>query len=87
MTRIATTKMSSKGQVVIPENMRQELGLDSGSQFVVLAENGVIVLKSIEVPSLDEFSGLIAKTRKAAKKAGLTKANIKQAIAEAREAK
>ncbi|MBI5525368.1 MAG: AbrB/MazE/SpoVT family DNA-binding domain-containing protein [Deltaproteobacteria bacterium] len=32
--------MSSKGQVVIPETVRNELGLKTGSQFVVLGRGG-----------------------------------------------
>jgi AbrB family looped-hinge helix DNA binding protein len=35
MKTISTTKMSSKGQIVIPEAIRKELGLKSGAQFVV----------------------------------------------------
>ena len=46
MSRIATTKMSSKGQVVIPEEMRKRLHLESGHQFVVIAENDTIILKN-----------------------------------------
>ena len=87
MSRIATTKMSSKGQVVIPENVRQELGLESGAQFVVIAENDVIILKSITPPSMSEFSELMAKARKQAKKAGLTKQNIKETIKAVRKKK
>ena len=33
MRSAATTKMSSKGQIVIPEEIRQQLGLDAGTQF------------------------------------------------------
>ncbi len=87
MSRLATTKMSSKGQVVIPENVRHELGLESGAQFVVIAENDVIILKSISPPSMSEFSELIAKARKQAKKAGLTKRDIKDAIKIVRQKK
>ena len=87
MSRIATTKMSSKGQVVIPEDIRQQLGLESGAQFVVMADKNVIILKSITPPSMSEFSTLIAKARKQAKKVDLTKANINDAIKEARRKK
>ena len=43
----ATTKMSSKGQVVIPEAIRNALGLEAGSEFVVVAEGDVVILKTI----------------------------------------
>lgn len=40
MTRqIATTKLSSKGQIVIPEEFRKKMGLEAGTQFVVFLES------------------------------------------------
>lgn len=87
MSRIATTKMSSKGQVVIPEDIRQRLHLESGQQFVVMADNDVIILKSIEAPSMSEFSALITKARKQAKKTGLKKQDVSDAIKEVRKKK
>ena len=36
MSTLATTKMSSRGQVVIPEAVRNEMGLKAGDEFVVL---------------------------------------------------
>jgi len=47
----ATTKMSSKGQVVIPEEVRDALGLKAGSKFVVVGEGDVVILKVITPPS------------------------------------
>jgi AbrB family looped-hinge helix DNA binding protein len=34
MTQLATTEMSSKGQVAIPEEVRKRLGLQAGAQFI-----------------------------------------------------
>jgi len=48
---VATTKMSSKGQVVIPESVRVKLGLRTGAQFVVLGHGDTIMLKVIASPS------------------------------------
>lgn len=76
MTNLATTKMSSKGQVVIPEEIRKRLGLEAGAQFVVVAENDTVIMKAISPPSMDEFDTLVAEARKQAKKAGLKKADI-----------
>jgi AbrB family looped-hinge helix DNA binding protein len=84
MASISTTKMSSKGQVVIPENIRKQLNLREGAQFVVLGENDVVILKNITPPSIDEFDDLIAKARKKAKKAGIKKSDIKDAILKVR---
>lgn len=87
MAGIATTKLSSKGQVVIPENIRKKLRLKPGAQFVVVADNDVVILKNITAPKLDEFDGLIAKARKAARKAGLKKSDVENAITKVRSKK
>jgi AbrB family looped-hinge helix DNA binding protein len=84
MANVSTTKMSSKGQVVIPENIRKRLNLKAGAQFVVVGEKDVVILKTIAPPSLDEFDALIADARKKGKQAGLKKSDIKDAISKAR---
>ncbi|MCP4714030.1 MAG: AbrB/MazE/SpoVT family DNA-binding domain-containing protein [Deltaproteobacteria bacterium] len=84
MAGIATTKLSSKGQVVIPESIRKKLQLKTGAQFVVVADKDVVILKNIAAPTLDEFDGLIAKARKNAKQVGLKKNDIKNAMPKVR---
>ena len=84
MAKLATTKMSSKGQVVIPEDIRKRLGLEVGSQFIVVAGKDAIILKTISPPSMDEFDELIRKARQQARKAGMKQSDIKEAIAEVR---
>ncbi len=85
MTKLATTKLSSKGQVVIPEEIRKRLGLEAGSQFIVVADKDAIILKTISPPSLDEFDELIREARQQARKAGMKPSAIKKAIAEVRD--
>ncbi len=84
MPNLATTKMSSKGQVVIPEDIRKRLNLKSGSQFVVIGEDGVVILKTIEAPSMKNFDALISEARKQARKAGLKQSDIVAAVDKAR---
>jgi len=84
MANIATTKMSSKGQVVIPEEIRKRLKLKKGSQFVVVSEKDVVILKAISPPSMDEFEALIADARKKAKEVGMKRSDIEAAVAKAR---
>ncbi|HEX4044723.1 MAG TPA: AbrB/MazE/SpoVT family DNA-binding domain-containing protein [Gammaproteobacteria bacterium] len=85
MKSFATTKMSSKGQVVIPEEIRKAMGLTEGNQFVVLGEKDVIILKIVTPPSMKDFDHLIDRARKQAKKAGLKKEDVKKAIKKVRE--
>lgn len=87
MENLATTKMSSKGQVVIPEDIRRRLKLKAGSQFVVLGEDDVVILKTIVPPAMQKFDTLIAQVRKQAKEAGLRQSDIAAAVATARERK
>jgi AbrB family looped-hinge helix DNA binding protein len=87
MANLATTKMSSKGQVVIPEDIRKRLKLKAGSQFVVVGENDVVILKAISPPSMNEFDTLIAEARRQGKEAGLKQSDITEAIAKVRNRK
>jgi looped-hinge helix DNA binding domain, AbrB family len=80
MTNPATTRMSSKGQVVIPEDIRNRLGLKSGSQFVVVGDKDVVILKNITTPTIDQFDTLIKTARRQAKAAGLKKSDIAAAV-------
>ena len=84
MPELATTKMSSKGQVVIPEDIRKKLGLKAGSQFVVVGEKDTVILKAILPPSMEDFDHLITQARKQVAKAGLKRSDIAAAISKAR---
>ena len=84
MKTLATTKMTSKGQVVIPEAVRNRLKLHTGDQFVVVGDNDVVILKTIKAPSTSEFDGLISKARKQARTAGMKRSDIKAAVQSAR---
>lgn len=83
----STTKMSSKGQVVIPEEIRDQLGLTPGTQFVVVGDRDVVILKALAPPALSEFDGLIREARRQARQANLKRSDIRQAIQEEKEKK
>ncbi len=85
MRPLATTKMSSKGQVVIPEDIRRELGLNAGTQFIVVGEDDVVILKMVKAPSMKDFDRLVRKARAQAKAAGLKRSDIASAVAEVRK--
>ena len=87
MADIATTRLSSKGQVVIPEEVRNKLKLKPGARFVVVGDKDVVILKTISAPTLDEFDSLIAKARKAARQVGLKKTDIDRAVSKVRKSK
>lgn len=85
MSTLATTRMSSKGQVVIPEAIRDELGLQPGAQFVVVGQRDAIILKSISKPSPAEFRAMLKSARQQARKAGMKKSDIEAAILRVRK--
>ena len=87
MTDPTTTKLSSKGQVVIPEEIRDRLGLKPGAQFVVLGDRDVVILKVIQTPDLAQFNDLVGRARKAARSAGLKKKDVDRAIRRVRSRK
>jgi AbrB family looped-hinge helix DNA binding protein len=85
MPEVSTTKLSSRGQVVIPEEIRRRLGLEPGAEFVVIGDADTVVLKRIQPPSLREFDALLSRARRAAKRAGLREKDIAAAIRRARK--
>ena len=85
MRSVATTRMSSKGQIVIPEEIRKELRLQEGAQFVVLGEKDVVILKILTRPAAGEFNEIIKRARKQAKESKLRKSDVDAAIKKARE--
>ena len=87
MDTLATTRMSSKGQVVIPESIRKRLNLKEGAQFVVVGEEDVVILKAITTPAMDSFDALIKQARRQAKLAGLKRTDIANAVLKARGGK
>ena len=84
MSLLATTKMSSKGQVVIPDDVRKSLKLKPGAQFVVIGRGDTVILKTISPPSFDEFDEMLKEARREAKAAGLKKSDLKRIIREVR---
>ena len=85
MSTLSTTRMSSKGQVVIPEAIRQELGLETGAQFVVVGGRDAIILKSISPPTPSEFRAMLKTARQQARKAGMKPSDVEAAIRKVRK--
>ncbi len=85
MPNLAITKMSSKGRVVIPEGIRKNLGLETGSQFIVVSDKDVVILKAITPSLVKDLDGLIADARRRATKAAVKRSVVANAIAKVRE--
>lgn len=85
MSAVELTKLSSKGQVVIPQHLRDELGLAEGQTFAVLGKEDMIILKKVAIPSQkDVFERVHAWGVRFAAKKGLKEADIQDAIKRSR---
>ena len=50
--RMSITKVSRKGQITLHEHVRKELGIEPGDMLEEQVENGKIVLRLSESPSV-----------------------------------
>jgi AbrB family looped-hinge helix DNA binding protein len=46
---VHTTKLSERGQLVIPRDVRQRLSLVAGSRFLVVSSGDAIVLQRVDL--------------------------------------
>lgn len=78
---LATTKIGEKGQVTVPKQFRDHLGLESGAPFAVLRlGNGLILM-----PQQEHFDRLCNRIGSALTAAGLTPKAVLAALPEARQ--
>ena len=88
MTNVMTTKLSSKGQVVLPEALRNMYGWDAGTAFTVLAYKGAVIMQPIKDPTEEElareFDEAFGESCRQARAAGMTREDVNRAISEVR---
>ena len=86
---IEITKMTSKGQVVIPQSLRQNKSIKEGEKFLVYDMGDSIVLKRAKglekSKSMKEFEGVFASMWKTAKARGITTKDIENEIRDYRK--
>lgn len=47
--------VSSKGQIVLPAEIRKNLSINSGDKLAVFASNDIIMLKVVKIPTVEDF--------------------------------
>ncbi|MBS3066757.1 AbrB/MazE/SpoVT family DNA-binding domain-containing protein [Candidatus Pacearchaeota archaeon] len=85
MEKVEITSVSSRGQVVIPQSLRDKMKIHEGEKFVVIGEDSTIVLKKLEMPSFSGIDKLLKKTRDFAKKKGIKEPDVENAIKQTRK--
>lgn len=71
-----TTKMSSRGQVVIPKDLRRDL--EEGTSFIVLRSGTKILLKKIPIDKT--WDEMMEENRKIVKRTGLKESEVPKII-------
>ncbi len=86
-----TVKMSSRGQIVIPQDIREELKVSEGTIFAVVSSKDAIILKKILTPSKEDLIkeiGVIAlEGRKRAEKLGIKENDVAEMVQRVRKLK
>ncbi len=77
---VKVTSVSSKGQVVIPSDIREKLGISSGTNLLVLTDGSNLLLKPISIPKLKSFEQLVRDSRALASKKKLAKGAVNKII-------
>lgn len=57
-------KVSPKGQIVIPKDLRERMGVKTGEKLLVLSRDGEILLRKTEEASIEEIAQKIDKNVK-----------------------
>lgn len=79
-------KMSIKGQLVVPRDIREMEELEPGERFVAFPIEDGVLFKRIEIPKVKlKFEALAKEIEKQFKKLKIKKAAVKEAVKWARK--
>ena len=84
MTKVEFTKASSKGQVVIPQAIREKLGIEEGTPFAVWSKGDEILMKKVIMPTKKTWEQTTGIFRDVGKEQRVTVEDILSAIQKAR---
>jgi len=87
MKKYEITSLSSKGQIVIPTQIRKRLALAAGTKMANMTDGKNVLLQKIEAPRISKFNDLIARSHEIRKRKKLKKSDIPVAIKAARKKK
>ena len=76
--------VGERGQVVIPQLLRDDMGVHKGDKFMVLRRGDMLVLKKLQATSLEDFNRMLKRGHEYAQKHGLTPSDAENAIRKVR---
>ena len=79
--------VSSKGQISLPINIRKKLSIDTGDKLVVYASDDAIMLKTLRLPSADEFEAALSEAQTWATSVGYSEDDVNDIIKSVRKNK
>ena len=86
-----TIKMSSRGQIVIPQDIREELKASEGTIFSVVSSKDAVILKKIPTPSkedlIKEIGAIALEGRKRAERLGIKESDVPKLVKRVRKSK
>lgn len=76
MAEVEITTTSPKGQVVIPQDIRERMHIAAGTKFAVYGSGDTIIFKRLAVPTVKDFERLTRFGRQFAKRKGITERDV-----------
>ena len=81
---VNVTKISSKGQIVIPSEIREKMNLEEGNLLIISDSDDSICMKKIELPKIKSWRETTKPFSEAAKKSNFSDEDLKKLIMESR---
>ncbi len=85
MSILEVTSLSTRGQVVIPNSIRENLRLEPGTKMIIIQEGDNILLKPIKAPRQNQFEKIIALGDRIREELDLKDGDIEDAIKKVRK--
>ncbi len=84
---VEVLSVSSKGQVVLPKEMRKKMSIVSGSKLAAYSVGDMIMLKVINVPTEQDFKDSLDTAAAWAKEVGYEEKDVNDIVKSYRKAK
>jgi len=84
---VEMTRLSERGQIVIPTELRRSMNLKEGERFIIMGVGDTIVLRKLELSQeRTRLKKLIRESREKASRVGFSEEEVTKLIRETRKA-